>query len=424
MTSNQRLIIPLLITMLLVAICPAQMLPKATATPASAFPTVSTVTPAATGTQAPSPSPAVTLPIVDSFHPISSLSLAASERVLELLAEAGDSIWLVTDKRVLHYGQGIWTDYLAQFNGTLMGVGSDHRVWVASDDGLQVSVWGGSSWTSFGLDAGWKPLPVPVNAAKIRGKVATDALGRVWLATERDVRMFDGAGWKVFSLADLGMPDPGSEDVLPEITIRFLESSNYIWVMSCYWIGPGPNGGGGARWYDGKAWQGSNSPVADGCATMVNEDKLGSIWLGLDNDLWRINSLSGNWEHFSAPNPPGGGRFGFFTDLVLDAAGDPWPELDICGGASCYIGNVRYHVTRGEWIQIGDVSFDNSSLYFDAAGQGWVFTPARVFRIAENKLDSVADLSILMVAVDPSGKLWMIGLYEDMTVLWAQTMDS
>ena len=80
-----------------------------------------------------------------------------------------------------------------------MGVGSDHRVWVASDDGLQVSVWDGSSWTSFGLDAGWKPLPVPVNAMKIRGKVATDALGQVWLATERDVRMFDGAGWKVLT---------------------------------------------------------------------------------------------------------------------------------------------------------------------------------------------------------------------------------
>ena len=70
-------------------------------------------------------------------------------------------------------------------------------------------------------------------------------MGQVWLATERDVRMFDGAGWKVFSLDDLGMPDPGNEDVLPEITIHFLETSSYIWVLSCYWIGPGPSGGGG-----------------------------------------------------------------------------------------------------------------------------------------------------------------------------------
>ena len=110
--------------------------------------------------------------------------------------------------------------------------------------------------------------------------------------------------------------------------------------------------------------------------------------------------------------------------MVLDAAGNPWPELDTCGGASCYVGNVRYHVTGGEWFQIGDVSIDYSSLYFDATGQGWVFAPARVFRIAENKLEPVADLSILMVAVDPSGKLWMLGVYEDMTILWAQTIDS
>ena len=133
--------------MLLVAICPAQMLPKATSTLTSASPTISTVTPAGTSIQTPSPSPTVTIPILDYFQPISRLSLAASERILDMVAEAGDSIWLVTDKRVLHFSQGTWTNYLSQFNGTLIGVDSDHHVWVASADGAQVSAWDGLSWT-------------------------------------------------------------------------------------------------------------------------------------------------------------------------------------------------------------------------------------------------------------------------------------
>ena len=426
MSTYQRLIISLLFTMLLLTACAARMspTPSAMSTQTRVSKATSTITPVGTSILIPSPSPTVAIPILDSFYPVTRLSLAASERVLDMVAEPDGNIWLITDLRVLHYSQGSWTNYLSQISGTLIGMDSDHHVWVASDDRVQVSVWDGSAWTSFGPETGWKPLPVLANGTEIHGKVATDALGQVWLATERDVRMFDGAEWKVFDLDDLGMPRPVYEDALPETTITFLEASDYIWVMSCYWIGPGPAGGGGARWYDGKTWQGSNSPVADGCATVVNEDKLGSIWFGLDNDLWRLDTLSGNWEHFPEPNPPEGNRFGFFTDMALDAAGNPWPELDICGGASCYIGNVRYHVTGGEWFQIGDVGIDNSSLYFDVTGQGWVFTSGRVFRIAEDQLEPVAELSILKVATDPSGKLWIIGVYEDETVLWAQTLDN
>jgi hypothetical protein len=341
-----------------------------------------------------------------------------------MVVEPDGIIWLVTDLRVLHFSQDTWTNYLSQFSGTLIGMDSDHHVWVASDDRIQVSVWDGTAWTSFGLEKGWKPLPVLDNGAEIRWSVATDVLGQVWLANERDIRMFDGAGWKVFDLDDLGMLHPEYEETLLETKITFLKTNGYIWVMSCYWIGPGPYGGGGARWYDGKAWQGSNSPVADGCATVVNEDKLGNIWLGLNNDLWRLNTPSGNWESFPAPTPPEGNRFGFFTDMALDAIGNPWPELAICGGASCGTGNVRYHITAGEWLQVGDVGFENSSLYFDATGQGWVFAPGRVFRIAGNELEPVVELSILKVTIDPSGNLWIIGVYKDDTILWAQTIDS
>ena len=425
MLRSHRLIFFVLFPLFLITACVAQTpsTPMVAITPTSAATATSTLLPTAMATSIPasSPSPTISFPTFDSIQPVAHLSLAASERILDMVAEPGDNIWLITDLRVLHYSNGTWNDYLSQFKGTLIGMDSAQHVWVTSDDGVEVSVWNGSVWSSLGPETGWKPLPVLADGMEIHWSIATDAHGQVWLANERDIRMFDGAGWEVFDLEDMGMLHPVYEDTLFETSITFLEASSTIWVTSCYWIGPGPYGGGGARWYDGNAWQGLNSPVADGCATVVNEDRLGNIWLGLENDLWRLNALSGNWERFPAPDPPEGNHFGFFTDLALDTIGNPWPELAICGGASCGTGFVRYHVSGAEWLQIDGVGFDNSSLYFDAMGQGWVFTPDQVFRIAQNQLEPVAELSILKVAVDLSGRLWIIGIYEDETILLAQT---
>ena len=139
---------------------------------------------------------------------------------------------------------------------------SNHHVWVISDDGTQVAVWDGSTWTNMGPETGWEP-PMP-NNVELGWSIATDALGQVWLATNRDVRMFDGNKWKTFDLNEFGMPHPEVEDATSETTIAFLKASGYIWVNNCYWIGPGPDGGGGARWYDGHVWRGSDSPVALG----------------------------------------------------------------------------------------------------------------------------------------------------------------
>ena len=394
--------------------------PMATITPSSEVTASSTFTPTAASTPKSPLSPTVSIPTFDSFQPVTRVSLAASEHVLNLVAESDDTIWLLTNYRVMQYSQGIWTDYLPQFSGMIIGMDSQHQVWVISDDRVQVSAWNGSAWANFGAEAGWKPL-MPDNGMELDWSLATDRRGQVWLATGHDIRMFDGTKWEIFDLSDLGMFPLEEEDAISETTMVFLNANGYLWALNCQWIGPGPIGGGGVRWYDGHVWQGSDSPVAHGCATVIDEDGRGNIWLGLDNDLWRLDTLSGNWERFLSPEPPEGERFGLFSDLTLDAVGNPWPELVICGGASCYTGNIRYHFTDTEWLQIGDIGIDNSSLYFDATGQGWVFASYGVFRIAGNQLEPVTNLLILKVAVSPSAKLWFIGVYESETWLWAQS---
>jgi ligand-binding sensor domain-containing protein len=372
------------------------------------------------GTPTPEPSPAITIPTLGSLQPVARVIIAARESILNMVAESNGTAWLLTDQRVLRYSQGTWADYLPQFDGTIIGLDSDHLVWVASDDGDRVSAWDGAAWTTLGPESGWEPLPANSSPPPGRWGITTDALGQIWITTNEDVRMFDGARWTVFDLNDLGMPRPEYDDALPETRIAFLKATSSIWAINCYWLGPGPDGGGGARWYDGQTWHGSDSPVALGCATSINEDDRGNVWLGLDNNLWRLNTSSGSWKSFPAPKPPKANRLGYFTDLALDSIGDPWPELSLCGGASCYVGSIRYHVTEGRWLQIGDVFTDDGSLYFDATGQGWLFRSSGVFRVIENRLEPVADLLVLRVATAPSGELWVVGLYKGETVLWTQ----
>jgi len=424
MLCFQRLILSALPVISLLTACTAQIPSTLVATimPTSTTTARSTFTPTAISILTPSPSPTVSIPTFASFQPVMSIGLAASEHVLNMVAESEDIIWLLTDQRVMQYRQGTWTDYLPQFSGAIIGMDSNHRAWVVSDDRTQVSVWDGSTWTTTGQEAGWEP-PLLGDNMRVNWSLAEDAPGNVWLADGNDVRMFDGVKWKVFGPDDLGMTITKEEDVFSETTLVYLKTSGYMWALNCHWIGPGPFGGGGARWYDGRAWQGSDSPVADGCATVVNEDGSGNVWLGVDNNLWRFNPLLKDWKRYPALEPPEDGWFGFINDLPLDAAGDPWPELIRCGGASCYTGNVRYHFTGTEWFQVGDIGTDDSFLYFDANGQGWVFASYGVFRIIEDQLEPVTDLPVLKAAADPSGKLWVLGFYEGETVLWTQSPD-
>lgn len=421
MYRSQRFILYLVLVMPIFIAC-ATLMPStsiATTTPPSVV--TATLDYHLNATSIPSTSPSLTLslPTIDSFQPVTRVNLSSSERILNMDIDSDGIVWLLTDHRVLQYSQGAWTDHLPRFSGTIMGIDLHRHAWVISDDGTQVSVWDGFTWTDMGPERGWKP-PTANTDMSLSWSIATDALGHIWLAADRDVRMFDGLKWKTFDLKDLGIPLPELEDAFSETSVAFLNASGYIWINHCYWIGLGPLGGGGARWYDGHAWQGSDSPVAHGCATQVNEDKQGNIWLGLDDQLWRLNTPTNSWKRFRTPQAPQDGWFGFFSDLALDPLGNPWPELTVCGGASCYTGNIRYHVAEENWLQVGDIAMDQSHLYFDSAGQGWVFPYEGVFQVAGNQLEPVAELPTLKVTVAPSGKLWIAGNYEGEIWLWAQ----
>jgi hypothetical protein len=363
------------------------------------------------------------IPSFSSFNPVTFLKLAANENILNMMAESKETIWLITNQRVVRYQQNTWRDFLPHYEGKIIGIDPSPKIWISSNDGYQASAWDGAMWTSFGPESGWKPLADNSNPPPGRWSLTTDSNNQIWLSTNQDVRMFNGNRWTVYTLNDLGMPGPEIEDALFETKIAFLKTTNSIWVLNCYWVGPGPNGGGGARYFDGNNWIGSDSPVAQGCATTINEDRKGNIWLGLDNKLWKFNQPTGVWESYPAPKPPEAIRLGYFTDMRLDPNGEPWPEMALCGGASCFVGSIRYHVTEdGKWQKIGNVFTDSSLLFFDSVDQGWIFRSGSIFHVLENELEPIIDLPDLRVVSAPTGEIWVEGLYKGRNVLWTQSV--
>jgi hypothetical protein len=375
----------------------------------------------ATPTTAPSPTPPAGAPtqsgplqLVDLIPP------ALLGQVTGLRADADGDLWVFATYGYALWRDGQWTVQPSDRDQILIGVDDAERMWLfVEKDGSKIYFRDGGAALTL-ADAGWLPVP---NPAPLEGQgVLTDKAGRVWLATEQDVRAFDGTRWTIFAAPDMGMPPPPDPDVFTMFTLKLAEESGQIWVGECDWIGPGPMGGGGARWFDGQAWRGADSPVASGCVFEIEEDSLGRVWVGLDADLWRYDPAADEWMRFGPPQPTERPRIGYVADIAIDPTGEPWPLFALCGGASCVGEIVRYRLQDGAWTQIGDLNYDMpQTLVFDGAGTPWLLGGG-MYRVEANQpVKPLANpLAVQAVAVDGVGRVWVAGRQVDATdaALW------
>lgn len=385
-----------------------------------------TVSPSPTHTPLTTPTPTATpaaLVLPDLLRPVAAIEDVAPGTFSRLYPLPDGALWLITDQAVAKLVDSTWTVYLSHFTGELASIDAVERVWVVSEDTSAISAWDGSSWTAYAAGEGWTALDD--DAYRYAGGARSDGSGRFWLPTAQDVRLFDGASWTVFTPQDMGMGEPPCEDCVPSFGVTVLKGSGEIWVAECEWSGPGPIGGRGVRWFDGQTWQGADSPVASGCATVIEEDSSGNVWLGVEAELWRYDPGAGDWTRFTpADEPPFGAlRYGVVIDCVLDPFDEPWVTLRLCYGASCDT-DVLYHLRDGVWTQITqDPGYVvHNRLVFDATGTPWLFWQGGVYRVTGDVPQSLVDLFAQSVVVDASGQVWFVARYEGRDVLW--TLDA
>ncbi|HOT93198.1 MAG TPA: hypothetical protein PLJ78_15275 [Anaerolineae bacterium] len=394
--------------------------PSSTPSPTS----TPTVLPASTPTLTPTAQIAPTY--VGPFRKVTPLdpTLLAWHINMQALPDGG--LRVMTNIGYATYRDGRWDTQLVDEEHILVGVDAETRAWILGETGDVISYRpvGGELIPAA---VGWTPIAHPL---ELQGRgVVSDDQGRVWLATEQDVRVFDGEQWTTFTRKAMGMSPPTDEDLLTTYTLIYVESRQQMWVGSCDWGGPGPFGGGGARWFDGQAWRGAQSSVADGCVTAIKADAEGRVWIGLHQGrVYLFDQTSGKWREFLLPEPQDYRR-GYPVALSLDREGAPWLLSALCGGASCDTMRALYHFQDNAWREVLGLQDYHEDLYqgttlpvlFDETGAPWFFFGGMAFRIQDDRLGQpvVVELNVWDAATDAAGHIWVVAnSRNDLPALW------
>jgi hypothetical protein len=371
------------------------------------------------------PSPTAT-PIV--YGPISAVlpvSQIMDGDFYDLHFIPGEGLWLLTNTGAARFKNDTWEIMLQFTEGIPAGMDASGRVWVLQPDLSAMHYWQDDVWN---LDTiGWKPITGYY--APPQQELRSDAAGNLWYATPQDIRYFDGVRWTVLPPEQIKMSAFDDEDIIRRFSIDFIELYDEIWVGHCYWSGPGPFRGLGARWYDGENWRGSTSPFSSGCvSSFAVDEEAYLVWSAADDIIWSFNRVDGNWTEY--PPPPAVEpytRYGAVLSLALDQNGDPWAAFLACGGASCDAVYI-YRFKDGHWQPIGSETemWLDEKILFDEQGTAWIFTNGSgILQVIDGIPQQIAPLPAQGVTIDDTGNIWFVDKFKSRdSMLWKLTTNT
>jgi len=379
----------------------------------------------------PSPGTPIPLPLQTAgpFHQISRQEALIAGNVFDLRV-TGDEVMLLSENGISGIYDGEWLGFFTGEIGYPVGIDVTDRTWIAAHDGSLIYraepdiwyLWNISDMleSPFALDqeAGWTPAGSKFGKPVEFG-LLTDSRGDLWLATGNDVRKFNGT-WIVYDSQTMGMPE-SIEDAREEFTILPLRSTGEVLVGRCDWGSAGPQGGGGARAFDGQAWRELAEELNTGCVTAVIEDSAGDFWLALDESLHHFNQAGATWEEIDLPGAPPQASFGYITGLTADPLDGVWVQLALCEPEGCFGGEMLYRLSRGEWQPIGEPSpAAGRRVLFDSSGVPWLLAGGEISQIVDSSLQPVSGLAVLAATNDDSGNLWLLAQSNGPPTIWSE----
>ena len=380
---------------------------SATDTPPSATATQTPIPPTETSTPTLVPTPVnITL---GPFQAVAGLPAGTDDDNWRLYQSADGQLWFVGDSQIERFVDNGWQFYTT-YAGEFKGIDSSGRVWVFRKNGLISSIDGAANQVIYNQDSGW---PV-VDWAE---EMVLDSSGRVWFLTSDDIRHLEGEQWIITTFAEAGLAVVEDESYEP--TYRLI-SNGTIWLSHCNWAGPGPAGGVGVRWFDGTTWQGADSPIAECISEMVSLAP-DDVWFGGEQAVWHYQA--GTWQQVSFPAAPAGSNgLGFVYHLVIDSTNTPWPTLSLCGGASCFAGEILYSLEGFNWQPVEGwpdvVPIEPLAIGSDPQGNQWLFSNRGLFQWQNNELVLWPDLTQIRVPAGNPTFQWFAAEYEGQLLLW------
>jgi hypothetical protein len=379
------------------------------------------------------PAPTVTTkqPAEDTgpFRSVTSLSDLLSDPTgeVQVRALADGKVWIITSQAALRWDGSDWK--LAYSTSTDMQAALDDggQLWVLYPGLSEISALHGDDWLIYGAGKGWVSAGTFERNWWAPGpwSIYKDKDGMLWVPMAQDVRFFDGNRWRIYTLADMGFPAQEDVDISIVHNIAMAKGGAEVWVGECYYSGPGPMGGGGVRWFDGKTWQGTDAPISSGCVSAMHVDDAGDVWLGTADVIWHYKHAGQSWTEYDLPKELlSGYNFTHPRQLIVDQAGDVWVAMQMCGGASCDGAANLYRIHAGEWSLIIEAEYWSSSfkqLVLDGNGQAWLFWEGMVYRLDDRPLDPFASIQARGVEADPHGTIWVVAGSGDATSLQVLT---
>ncbi len=199
--------------------------------------------------------------------------------------------------------------------------------------------------------------------------IAQDAMGVIWIATNRGVNRYDGLGFKVIQrLAD----DPES---LSDNQVRslYVDSAGYLWASSANGLNRiDPMTGTNRRFFHDPSNPKSLSFSYVYCTA---EDVSGSIWVGTREGLNRLNQTHTEFERYlNDPLDPSSISNNTIRDITIDGKGQLW--IATLDGLNRYIPESdSFVVYRHDADNERSLSHNQvRALHADAQGQLWVGT--------------------------------------------------
>jgi hypothetical protein len=306
----------------------------------------------------------------------------------------------------------------------VIGITQDGRAWLLPPSGSPLEAWDGEESIYFDETNSWLVTQGYGAPSPLRPAFTVDYNGDLWLTTEYDVRRLRNDQWQIFIPQLMEFELPNIKTIATSYLVAHSQTSGLSWVGSCNWQDDQRLDGDGVRQFDGFIWEEINPPVSNGCVTALAGDKEGYLWVGMDDQLWRYDPESEEWDAFDPPPLDEDKYPDFRHGAVLNISSAPdssvWVLYELCGAAGCETRQVRYRILNGQWTPIRDSSqISPPLLLFDGENTTWLLEPKEISRFEKSTFQPVAWMDWEQATIDNNGKLWvMTGELNAEMILW------
>ncbi len=347
--------------------------------------------------------------------------------VNDLMVADDGSIWITSPYAAGRFAPNTYQFSQVNLRNPVIGLTKDGRVWVLPPDGTPLETWDGQRWSQYDETNSWLPpqgygLPSPLEPS-----FTWDSSHDQWMTTAYDVRRLSGSQWRQFLPVEMGFRLPYRKTQSSGFRLTHSQISDSVWVGNCNFADGESIGGDGLRRYDGTTWSESGLPATPGCVTALAADRFGYTWVGMENQLWRLDETENTWQPFTPPELSTAQYPGFTHGAVvaLDAApdGSVWVLFELCGSSGCENRQIRYRLQYGYWSPMREQNqLTPPLLLFDGNSTAWAFSPGVISRLEDNQFTPVAAIEWIDAAVDSLGYLWVLsGELNGQMVLWRYT---